>query len=150
MIAVLVLATGCAGGLPRDAQGSLDRARGGVLRVGVSEHPPFTVVEANGEISGDEVELMREYAAGIDAEVEWTPGPESLLSEAMKDGQLDVVIGGFTADSPWTSTIAFTRPYTTLDRPDGSTAKVVMGVRPGENALMVDLELFLARTAGEI
>lgn len=93
---------------------------------------------------------MREYAASIDAEIDWMPGPESALAEAMKAGELDVVIGGFTEDSPFTGDMAFTRPYTTLERPDGSTAKVVMGVRPGENALMVDLELFLARTTGEI
>lgn len=150
VLLVLALATGCLGSMPKDSQGTLERATGGVLRVGVSEHPPFTRVDEDGQVSGDEVELLLEYAGTIDAEIEWAPGPESVLSEAMRDGQLDVVIGGFTADAPWTSTIAFTRPYTTLERPDGSTAKVVMGVRPGENALMVDLETFLARAAGEI
>lgn len=150
LIVMLLVTTGCLGSMPRDSQGTLDRATGGVLRVGVSEHPPFTVVGENGDVSGEEVDLIQQYAAGIDARIEWTAGPESVLSEAMKNGDLDVVIGGFTADAPWTSTIAFTRPYTTLERPDGSTAKVVMGVRPGENALMVDLELFLARAAGEI
>lgn len=150
LIVMLLVTTGCLGSMPRDSQGTLDRATGGVLRVGVSEHPPFTVVGENGDVSGEEVDLIQQYAAGIDARIEWTAGPESVLSEAMKNGDLDVVIGGFTADAPWTSTIAFTRPYTTLERRDGSTAKVVMGVRPGENALMVDLELFLARAAGEI
>lgn len=150
LIPLLLLTTGCVGTLPKDSQGTLDRVTGGVLRVGVSEHPPFTVVHPDGGISGQEVELLREYAAGIDAEIDWMPGPESVLAEAMKAGELDVVIGGFADDSPFTSDIAFTRPYTTMERPDGSTAKVAMGVRPGENALMVDLELFLARTAGEI
>ena len=42
---------------------------------------------------------------------------------------LSRVIGGFADDSPFTSDIAFTRPYTTMERPDGSTAKVAMGAR---------------------
>lgn len=150
LLALCVITAGCAGGPPRDSQGTLDRVTGGVLRVGISEHPPFATVGADGQVGGEEAELVREYAASIDAEIDWMPGPESALAEAMKAGELDVVIGGFTEDSPFTGDMAFTRPYTTLERPDGSTAKVVMGVRPGENALMVDLELFLARTTGEI
>ena len=100
LIVMLLVTTGCLGSMPRDSQGTLDRATGGVLRVGVSEHPPFTVVGENGDVSGEEVDLIQQYAAGIDARIEWTAGPESVLSEAMKNGDLDVVIGGFTADAP--------------------------------------------------
>lgn len=149
-LVALLLTTACLGHFPQDSQGTLDRATGGVLRVGISEHPPFTVVGEDGAVSGEEAALLLEYAARIDAAIEWSPGPESALSAAMEAGELDVVIGGFTDDSPFASTIAFTRPYTTLQRPDGSTAKVVIGVRPGENALMVDLELFLAESTGEL
>lgn len=147
---VLLIATGCLGQFPADAQGTLDRAMGGVLRVGISENPPFTQVDADGAVSGDEVDLITEYAASIDAEIDWAPGAESVLADAMGAGELDVVIGGLTSDSPWTSDIALTRPYTETEAPGGSAKKVVIGVQPGENALMVDLELFLAQEAGEL
>lgn len=151
MVAVVLLfATGCLGQFPADAQGTLDRATGGVLRVGVSENPPFTQVDADGAVSGSEVDLITEYAASIDAEIDWVPGAESILAEAMGAGELDVVVGGLTSDSPWTSDIALTRPYTETEVPGGSAKKVVMGVQPGENALMVDLELFLAQEAGDL
>lgn len=147
---VLLVATGCLGQFPADAQGTLDRATGGVLRVGVSENPPFTQVDADGAVSGSEVDLITAYAASIDAEIDWAPGAESMLAEAMGAGELDVVIGGLTSDSPWTSDIALTRPYTETEAPGGSVKQVVIGVQPGENALMFDLELFLAQEGGEL
>lgn len=55
----------------------------------------------------------------------------------MRNGELDLVIGGLAADVPWTSQIALTRPYTTAEGPDGAPVDLVMGVRPGENALLV-------------
>lgn len=148
--AVMLLATGCLGTVPADAQGTLERATGGVLRVGVSQNPPYTEVGPDGAVSGSEVDLITEYAASIDAEIDWVPGAESILAEAMGAGKLDVVVGGLTSDSPWTSDIALTRPYTETEAPGGSAKKVVMGVQPGENALMVDLELFLAQEAGDL
>ncbi|APX32336.1 ABC transporter substrate-binding protein [Brachybacterium sp. P6-10-X1] len=145
-----LLATGCQGHFPADAQGTLDRATGGVLRVGISENAPFTEVAEDGTVSGSEVELIQEYAASIDAEIEWTPAGENTLAAMMKAGDLDVVIGGLASDAPWTSKISLTRPYTTTTGPDGSPVKIVMGVTPGENALQVDLERFLAEEVGDL
>ncbi len=147
---LLVVSAGCQGRFPADAQGTLERASGGRLRVGISENPPFTEVAADGTVGGSEVDLLTEYAATIDAEVHWVPGGENVLAAAMKEGDLDVVIGGLAADVPWTSQIALTRAYTTTQGPDGSTVKIVMGVQPGENALLVDLEQFLAERGGEL
>ncbi|GAA1491306.1 transporter substrate-binding domain-containing protein [Brachybacterium sacelli] len=149
MMLVLVTA-GCQGHFPADSQGTLDRARDGVLRVGISENDPFTEVAPDGSVSGSEVDLIREYAASIDAEVDWQPGGENALAASMKAGDLDVVIGGLASDAPWTSKIALTRPYTSTTGPEGKTVKIVMGVTPGENALLVDLERFLAEEAGDL
>ncbi|MFC7376235.1 substrate-binding periplasmic protein [Brachybacterium sp. GCM10030267] len=151
LIGMLVIAaTGCQGHFPADAQGTLDRATGGELRVGISENPPFTEVGPEGEVSGSEVELVSEYAESIDAEITWVPAGENTLAEKMKAGQLDLVVGGLSSKAPWSSKIALTRPYTTTEGPEGKTVKIVMGVQPGENALMVDLERFLAKEAGEL
>lgn len=135
---------------PADAQGTLERAAGGELRVGVSVNPPFTDVSADGSVAGSEVDLIEVYADRIDADIVWTPAGENTLAAAMGAGELDVIIGGLASDVPWTSDVALTRPYTTATGPDGSTVKIVMGVTPGENALLVDLEHFLAEEAGEL
>lgn len=142
--------SGCGTSFPADSQGTLERAQGGVLRVGISENAPYTTVSAGGTVGGREATLIRRYAEGIRAAVSWRPGGEGALAHAMSADLIDLAIGGLTSDSPHSSHIALTRPYTREVGPDGTERGVVMGVRPGENALMVDLELFLARAAGEI
>src|SRR5215207_6605316 len=54
------------GSLPRDPEGTLHRARGGRLRVGLVEHPPW-VVRTEGEPAGAEVVLVRRFAAELNA-----------------------------------------------------------------------------------
>lgn len=142
--------TACQGSFPADSQGTLDRASGGELRVGVSANPPFTVVAADGSVSGSEIDLVEDYAERIDSEIVWTTAGENTLAASMSAGELDLVVGGLAADVPWTSDIALTRPYTSTTGLDGSTVKIVMGVTPGENALLVDLERFLAEESGEL
>lgn len=149
LLLVLPLA-GC-GVIPADAEGTLDRARNGTLVVGVSEHPPWTVVDAEtGAVTGSEADLVTGFAESINAEVEWHPGSESVLAGKISEGELDVVIGVFTSSSPWSSHMALTRPYASVDSEDGETEDMVMGVPMGENELMVALERHLAQEHGEI
>lgn len=147
---LLLVAAGCQGSIPADAQGTLDRATEGELRVGIAENAPWTEVAPDGSVSGTEVELLNDYAETIDAEIRWIPGGENVLAAEMKEGNLDLVIGGLASDVPWTSEIALTRPYAITQGPDGKPVDIVMGVRPGENALLVDLERYLAERAGEL
>ena len=121
-----------------------------MLRVGVSENPPWTDVAADGAVSGSEVDLLEAYAETIDAEIRWVSAGENTLAAEMVEGNIDLVIGGLASDVPWTSQIALTRPYTSTEGPDGKSVDIVMGVRPGENALMVDLERYLAEQGGEL
>lgn len=150
MTALVLLMASCQSSFPADSQGTLERATGGELRVGISENPPFTEVAPDGAVSGSEVDLVTDYAETIDAEITWVPAGENVLAAEMKAGSLDVVIGGLPTDAPWTSEIALTRPYTTTTGPDGKAVKIAVGVTPGENALMVDLERFLAEQGGEL
>lgn len=137
-----ILALSACGSIPADSAGTLDRARGGTLVVGVSENEPWTDVDdSTGEVSGSEAELIEGFAESIDADVEWVPGSESVLAEQIKEGELDVIIGGLTKKSPWSSHMALTRPY---------TEDLVMGVQMGENELQVALERYLAEESGEI
>lgn len=131
---------GCSA-LPMDAAGSFNDAAGGTLLVGVSPHDPYTRVDtASGEVSGPEAELIRRFAEEIDAEVHWQVAPESEVAQWMEDGDIDVAIGGFAKDSPWTTHMALTRPYDDEDH--------VMAVGLGENKMLVELERFLDREAG--
>ena len=122
LMATLLLA-GCQ--YPRDPEGTLDRVRGGTLRVGVTEAEPW--VKLSGDPAGVEVELIKEFAATLEAEVEWVEGSESDLMEALDGRQLDVVIAGLTRRSVWMNAAALTRPYlttqTVIAAPDEATAQ---------------------------
>lgn len=149
MVAMVVTAlclTACSGPFPKDTDGSLDRITGGALRVGVSENPPWTEVADDGGVTGREVDLVAGFAQQHDATVEWTPGAESELIMAMARGDLDVVVGGLTSDSPWEKEVALTRSYAQEITPDGDTEQMVMATPLGENALLVALETYLAHT----
>lgn len=136
--------TGCGGPFPADTEGTLQRATGGTLYVGVTEHEPWTMLEDDGDVTGIEPELLEDYAATIDAEIDWTTGSESVLADELDNGELDIVIGGLTSSAPWTGKMAFTRPYATVRDESGQQQNMVMGVRAGENALLVSLETFLS------
>ena len=131
-----VLVTGC--GLPKDADGALDKIRNGTLRVGIAENPPWVVV--NGvEVSGVEPQLVAELAGRLNARIKNVYGSETLLLEGLHRRELDVVIGGFTADSPWKRDVALTKPY----HEDRSKRQHVLALPPGENAWLMEVERFL-------
>jgi polar amino acid transport system substrate-binding protein len=136
-------------GLPLDTSGTLDRATGGTLRVGMSADEPWTAVTQSGR-DGIEVRLLQEFAAGIAAQIEWQDGGEESLMQLLDSGELDVVIGGFTANSPWSDKAALTLPYVVSPSEDGSEEQHVMAVALGENALLVAIEQFLLTRSNEV
>lgn len=71
-------------GLPRDSNGALERARGGVLRVGVANHPPWDSVTAE-SVSGLEPLMIQRLAATIGATPTWQRGSESELCSSDTD-----------------------------------------------------------------
>ena len=148
VVAVVAATSGCAG-IPVDPEGSLERASGGVLRVGMSQHEPWTALDG-GERSGVEVRLIEAFAAEWDADVEWHDGGEESLIEELHRDELDVVVGGLTEKSPWSSHAALTRPYVVVTSPTGSPEPHVMATRMGENALLVAVERFLLEHEAEV
>ena len=58
-------------------------------------------------------------------------------------GALDLVVGGFSASTPWTSKAAVTVSYVTVTDADGKPEGHVMLTPMGENAFLVELERFL-------
>lgn len=124
--------TGCAS-MPSDPDGTLERVeREGVLRVGAS---PSDRTE-------HEAELAEGLAAELGARVEWTRDGETALVGAMERGELDLIIGGLHADSPWSDKVAITRAYAESTEA-GETVKHVLAVPIGENAMLVRVETYL-------
>jgi polar amino acid transport system substrate-binding protein len=105
-----VLVAGC--GIPRDPEGTLDRVRGGTLRAGITASEPWTTLDGS-RPGGVEVELVERFAAELGARVEWVPGSEADLFRALELRELDLVVGGLTADTPWQAGAAITRSYAT-------------------------------------
>jgi len=132
----------CGVTVPTDPDGTLDRVRGSELRVGVSPHEPWTVT-TDGAPTGLEVDLVEGFAETLDADVVWTSGGEVELVGDLERGDLDLVIGGLTASSPWTSHAAVTVAYVTVTDPDGKPEGHVMLTPMGENAFLVELERYL-------
>ena len=100
---------GC-GDWPRDPAGTLDRARGGTLRAGAAEAPPWVVRAADGTAAGPEAELIAAFARSIGARVEWRWGSADELLRALERRELDVAAVGLTAATPWQTRVGLTRP----------------------------------------
>lgn len=110
-------------GIPRDTEGTLDRVQGGTMRVGITENPPWTDLSGE-QPAGVEVDLIEAFAETIQAQVEWFDGSQAELLRALEKRQLDLVVGGFTADDPWAQLVTFTQPYAEIS--------TFLGVPPGQ------------------
>lgn len=133
------LASLLACGLPRDPEDTLSRVRGGTLRVGVVDAPPWAMHEPGRPPRGREVEAAERLAHDLGATIEWVPGGETRLMHALQTYELDLVIGGLIKDSPYQGEVGFTRAYLTCAH------EHVFAGPPGENRWLMTVEAFLAR-----
>src|SRR5437870_4121058 len=106
IVAWCLLTLAC-GNLPRDPEGTLRKVQGGRLRVGLVEHPPW-VVRTESEPAGAEVELVRRFAAELNATPEWHWGGEQRHMEALERFELDLVVGSVTDQTPWSKYVGLT------------------------------------------
>ena len=135
LLCILVLvALAC--DLPRDPQKTLERVRGRVLTVGVSEDAPF-IVRRGEEAIGPEPDLVRGFAASLGATVKWNWAAQDRQMAALRENHLDLV-AGLTSATPWKKSVALTRPFS-LNR-----EKRAFAVPAGENAFLSALERYLA------
>jgi polar amino acid transport system substrate-binding protein len=110
---------------PRDPRDTLDEVQIGTMRVGVVSHDPWTQME-EGRASGVEVEILKDFAEELGAEISFVPGTTPELLEAARQGEVDVVVGGFTDTSPGVSEgkeAGITSPYL--------VTRFAVGVPPG-------------------
>jgi hypothetical protein len=143
LLAAATVATGSCTYVPRDSHGALDQVRGGVVRVGVVENPPWTVIDDD-TVSGIEPQLLEAWASLMRARVEWRPGGLDELADALHRREIDVLAGGLRHNTPYAAKLALTQPYTELEDPQGKTRRLVLAVTPGESALLFALDQFLA------
>jgi polar amino acid transport system substrate-binding protein len=101
---------GC--GFPRDAEGTLERVRGGEMNVGVSENAPWVRFEGE-EPRGIEPALIERWAEGLGAKIRWVRGTESDLVEALERREIDVLAAGLTDKTPWSKRMGVSGPYLT-------------------------------------
>ncbi len=145
LLALAALATSACDGMPRDPERSLETARGGTLRVGVTDAPPWLERPRPGgpgaEPSGPEAELVRAFAASIGARVAWVPGPLDDLMERLERFELDLVAAGLTEGTAWQGRVGLSTPW--LEE-EGRPPRV-LAVPPGENALLVALDRHILR-----
>lgn len=99
LVLVIVAALSASCDFPRDPMGTLEKVRGGTLRVGVADYEPWARIDG-GEASGVEIELIEEFAGDLAAETSFIEGTVPELLEAARQGEVDVVIGGLTATDP--------------------------------------------------
>ncbi len=137
-----VLLIGC-DAIPRDSAGALNRVRGGELRVGVADNPPWVHFE-DGRVVGLEPELIEAWATALGARVSWKPGAEAELIEALHRREVDVLAAGLDSKTPYKAELALTQPYVEVEDRYGSKKKHVLAVTQGESALLFSLDQFLA------
>ena len=148
IVAALALSctlAGCGLTIPADPDGTLDAVTGGELRIGTSPDRDLVDVR-DGVPSGSIVELVDDYADSIHAEPDWTVASEETLVTMLEDGELDLIAGGITAETPWLERAGVSRGYTGIDGADGR--EIVMLVPLGENAFLSSLETFLDEEVG--
>lgn len=116
-----------------------------MLHVGTS--PDGELVDVTRDApSGTIVELVDRFADSIDARTEWTVASEETLVAKLEAGDLDLVAGGITPDTPWIDKAGVTRGYRGIEGADGR--ELVMLVPLGENAFLSKLERFLDEEVG--
>lgn len=145
VLAAVALLAGCGLSIPTDPDGTLDSVSGGVLRVGTS--PDGELVEVSqGDPTGTIVDLVDRFADSIDADTEWTVASEETLVTELEAGDLDLIAGGITPDTPWIDRAGVTRGYRGIEGADGR--ELVMLVPLGENAFLSTLDTFLDEEVG--
>ena len=110
-LSVVCVLSGAACGLPHDPNGTLERvAAQRLLHVGFAEAPPW-IADSTSEPHGVEADLVREFAATLNARVTWTEGNLQDLQETLEHYELDLLVGGLDKRASSSTHVGFTRPY---------------------------------------
>src|SRR3954447_5247418 len=95
---------------PKDAEKTLGKVSNGTIRVGFTNAAPWVYPSATGA-QGIEANIIINFAQTLHAKVEWIEGTEEQLYNALKRGEINILIGGITDKTPWKEEIGLTKPY---------------------------------------
>lgn len=115
------------------------------MRVGFAVDTPW-VTDSAGGAGGIEGNVVRDLARQLGARVEWHPGPAAVLLDSLKERELDLVVAGLTAKSPYKAEVSLSKPYytdTAVVHGERAEEQHVVAVSPGENAWQVAVEKVL-------
>ena len=116
----------CGEDFPRDPEETSARVRRSrVMRVGITEHAPWSVRHPDGA-RGPEAELVRRFAQSLDVRVDFRFGQQEALLAALEEFELDLVAGGLREDTRFSEQVGLTRPW--------FVERWGVGVRPGDAA----------------
>ncbi len=126
LIAAAVIA-GCHA-MPRDPDGTLDRVRADrAFAVGLIAPGP------SGRPAERQAALLARIAKRTGAEPRIEQGAAERLLEKLEDGELDLVVGDLSTDTPWRGRVTMFRPLAEHVRARHAIALTV-AARNGENA----------------
>jgi polar amino acid transport system substrate-binding protein len=112
LAAFSLLLSACGGG----ASGShLDQIKqAGVIKVGTSaDYPPFEFVDANGNKTGFDIDLMEEIGKRLGVKVEWVDMPFDSLIAGVQEGKIDISISAFNYSEERDQVVDFSDAYYT-------------------------------------
>jgi len=108
----------------------------GSLRVGYNpDKLPFSFFNDKEELVGFDVELMHGLARDLGVTLEFVPWTYQSLYQQMKDGEIDIAIGGLEFNLERRAHLAFSEPYLTV-----TEALVVLDYRRGEFTRWEDID----------
>lgn len=88
----------------------------GVIKVGTSaDYPPFEFVDASGNTTGFDVELMNEIGKRLGVRVEWVDMPFDSLIAAVQEGKIDAAIAAFNYSEERDKVVDFSDVYYTSE-----------------------------------
>ncbi|MCL5072413.1 MAG: ABC transporter substrate-binding protein [Actinobacteria bacterium] len=77
-------------------------------------YPPFEFIE-NGDITGFDIDLIKEIASRMKKEIEITSSSWDPKFKDLIDGKLDIIISAVPIESERTDVVDYSRPYYTLE-----------------------------------
>lgn len=125
------------GDYPRDTEGTLERVRGGAMRVGLVAGAPEPRAAA----------LVRKLAERTGARPKVREDAAEPLLLDLEHGRLDLVVGRFDAKTPWDARVTFGKPVEMSGAKD-DRREVKAAVRNGEHAWSMEVDRAVKMVAG--
>lgn len=144
LLCLILIVVGCRE-YPKDPEGTWERIRREGARVGLAEdgsHVQINGRPSQGPVEGSVVVLLERMLADLGVEeAKRQIGSSDELMEKLERFELDIVVGGYTENSPWRNRVAFSRPWY-VDSSDGDHH--VLALPPGENRWLMTGDRWIA------